>query len=343
MSIITYNVPERVLSEYRRINAVAGAKGPSFDELPWPTADRSHFPVGPGTVLQNARLSNGEFVGLWSSSYGPPVDYLRVKNVELVGGKRWLSRPYNWRDENEFEDVTFMGVEEEHGLYPTMIGRGTYEEGEVVPSKARPSLTLRRVRWEYIGSQAFQLTGPRHLYGQQVGTAPNGTNYPMEYADTYGGPIVVEDNFARLACTWGTRPAFAYSFREAKHHVLIDGLVLDNRQYFADGGLLVEGGVSAINPDPTRQLPWFKRHLDARRVIVLQSNAKKPPVQLDHVTTVRAINWAIYQENQRPIRIQRSRSHPGRIVFDQCVGNVRVHIDGEDAGPIQGQRIEVAW
>lgn len=339
----SYAMPQAVATEYRKIDAYAGCAG-NLDEARWPSSERNVYPVKAGETHQNVRLHGGTFVGVWSSSYGPPVDDLMLSNMLIDGSTMWAARPYNWRDRITWRKVTVRGVEIEHGLYPTMIGRGTYSDEEVRPSNGTPSLTLDGCRWEYIGSQALQLTGPRHLYGQTVGTAPNGTHFPMEQADTNGGPIMVHDNFARMVCSWGKRPAFTYQFREAKQHVVIDGLVLDNTwQVGGEGGVLFEGAVSAIHPDPSRRLPWFPRHVDARRMIVLEAGGNRTPVQADHITTLRGINWAIYHENQVPIRLNRTASHPGRIVLDQCFGNVRVRIDGDDAGPLEGQRIEVAW
>lgn len=343
---MTELLPPIAQAVYDEIDRLAGARG-TLHELPWANGERANYQVGANDVIEDGRLSNGTFVGLWSPANGVPVDNLVVRNVELLHSRRWASRPYEWRDGNVWEGVTVCGVLEEHGLYPTMIGRGTYgASGGERPLNHVPSLTLRRCRWEYIGSQAIQLTGPRHLLGQNVGTAPNGTGFPFELADTAGGPIVVENNIARAVCSWGTQAAFAYSFREAKHAVVIDGLVVDTRGFEPEGGVLFEGGVSAIATDPAKVAPWFPRAVDARRMVVAMGRdaTPRPLVQADHISWMRLVESAFYAEGGNGIvRVTRKDSEPGRLVIANCIGNVRVRIDGDDAGPIEGQRIDLRW
>jgi hypothetical protein len=324
-------------AEYDRINRVAGATGP-LDELRWASSERANYEVRSNEFHENGRLSNGTFVGVHNPTNGVAVDNLTVRNVEIAHSQKWAMRPYEWRDNITLEDVTVCGVLEEHGLYPTMIGRGTYRSTDQ-PPKAQPSLSLIRCRWEYIGSQALQLTGPRHLYGQTVGTAPNGTGFPFKQADTRGGHILIKDNFARAACNWGTRAAFAYSIRESKQDVIVDGLVLDNRGFRNQGGVLFEGPVSNIGG----KLPWFPRRVDARRMVVQMGTGTRALLQSDHISYLRILESAFYSVNEGVIRIQRKPSKPGQLIIDNCVGNARVRIDGDDAGPIEGQRIELKW
>lgn len=327
---MTYSIPSIVQDEYDRINALAGAAGaagmPPLFEVPWATNERNNYVVRASEVHANFRLSNGNFVGIWSPANGTAVDNLVIQNAEIVHSYKWAMRPYEWRSNITIQDVSILGVLGEHGIYPTMIGYGTSRfpiEGD--------ALFLNRVRMEYVGSQALQITGPRHLAGHPPGT-PN-TGFPYADADTRGGNIHVRDNFYRMVCLWGGGPnfaggpAYALSFREAKQNVVVEGCVLDNRQMLgrmrAWGGVLLQGS------------PDFKRSMHLERMIVLQPVARYTMGLFDYPHHLTLKNCAFFQDPTSNDPFIRINKPTGRVRITGCVGNVGVMVDGSLVGSIE--------
>lgn len=309
---VTYKLAPMVDAELDRIERNAGAVGPLVDAK-WANSERNNYEVAAGETHRKLRLVNGRFVGIHHPTNGVAVDDLLVEDVELVGNTWWGSRPYEYRKNVVYRRVSVYGVEKEHAFYPTIIGFGTFPISSR-PSRRDPSIWLDRCRSEFVGSQVFQLTGPRHLKGQQVGTAPNGTGFSFEDADTWGGPILVTGNYARAACLWGSRPSFAFSFRELKAHVVVDGLALDNRQFTnAWGGALFQGSKD------------FIRAAQVEHLIILQPNARYAPLQVERWGPFTMRNSAVYAENGKPVQI--IAPWPGhRILIEDCEGNVPVHL-----------------
>ena len=325
---MTYSIPSFVQEEWDRLNDMAGAGYPGAPlraQGVW-AGGKNYFQVGANDIIENLSFTNGEFVGIWSPADGEAVDNLVIRNVDILHSLKWAMRPYEWRSNITIEDVSIIGIQGEHGIYPTMIGYKTSRYPINVPH----ALLLNRVRMEYIGSQAFQLTGPRHLLGHPPGT-PN-TGFPYAEADSRGGPIIVKDNFYRMVCLWGGGPnfaggpAYALSFREAQQNVHVEGCVLDNRQMQghmrAWGGVLVQGSRD------------FKRSAHLERLIVLQPGARYTTGLFDFPHHLTLKNCAFFVNDPQPIYINKPT---GRVKVTGCVGNVDVFVDGKKAGSIEDE------
>ena len=271
------------------------------------------------TMEPGGRYANTEFVGSpWVGVTYPKSAEKALEDVAFVNcqfryGLKWLSRAYRVR-QILFDQCEFLDVLHEHGIYHDIAGG--------MPANdygSRVGIAISRTAFRNISSQACQFTSPwdPNLGRMEETSDPEGDK-------RHGLGIKLEDVRAENICagTGHARAGFCFSFFPTPNDVWMEGVRLDNRMQTKCEGAFM----SHKRATPTSR--FRMEHCTFR----MGKQLVKPIGQLwdtDNVTI--QDSEFVANEGQTWIDIDRC----ARLTLRRCHGNISVHRDGVDMGPIE--------
>lgn len=261
-----------------------------------------------GDRYENMDFYGNEWVGVHNGKDELLTDVL-FTNCVIRDARMWASRMYRAKAGISFIRCTIRNVLKEHAFYPNLAGLN----GEKSPHQW--SMAFRNCLLENIGSQGFQFVGA----GMRPGETPDpvGDNTP-------GLPILIDDcKMRNVGAPGGTRQSFHASFFQAKHNVVIDGLVDDASDLMSSRGLGLCEGFKGNG---------FKREIVIAHHLAMADEVTQPVWQLQDVHRIE-MQGCDYQINggQNFLHITNPR---GLVNIEGCKGDTRIKINGKDVGGI---------
>jgi hypothetical protein len=260
-----------------------------------------------GDVLEGRHFVDGHWTGLEHRIEQGPCYGARWRGLILERCSKWASRCYRMGPRNRITATAFVAVSPEHALYWNLRG------GE----PTLEALTIRTSYFVDIASQAVQLVYRPSEQGFDFERAGDGLP---------GGPITVADCLVRNAgYMYGdgnARASFALSFFTSPHAAVrvVRTIVDKSMQAKSTGALLVQAFPSA----------WIQSSA------FMVGEATQPVLKFESTRQVRLETVAVYARGgQAWVDLQ---GVEGALIRG-CRGNVRVHWNGADVGPIENLHV----
>ena len=279
------------------------------------------FPIGSGDAIGPIQLTGGSHVGLSHTAEEGPLDQVVLADSILDHHEMWAERAYEFRSWNLWQNVLVIDVELEHGDYINLCAGNPK-----VPCKA-----WRNCAFLGIGAQAVQ-------------TAIRGWEAASYESMGEGGHLVHDYGLIRDAGRnrlWG-RASFAISHHKRQWNKIEDGVFkgfeAPAEEPYQNDVLLQRQVIDLAKQSTCRGMllaDGRRRRVRLEECLFLASTLEQPLAHLREIDRLEIVGCMAHASGGQAWL---NLSRVGEVVTEGNIGNIGVHRDGLDDGPLSQTR-----